>query len=79
MNDIKLLKGRVEPWEQLIKDANDMEDLYQLGIEENDQSVEKELRELYEKTNAEYQHQSILNLLSDEVDKNDRSRRNRGM
>ncbi|MBR6079501.1 MAG: peptide chain release factor 2 [Treponema sp.] len=71
MNEIKLLKGRVEPWEQLIKDANDMEDLYELGIEENDQSVEKELRELYEKTNAEYQHQSILNLLSDEVDKND--------
>ncbi len=66
-----MLKGRVEPWQQLIKDADDMLTLYELGIEENDQSVEKELSELYEKTKAEYDHQSILNLLSDEVDKND--------
>lgn len=71
MNDIKLLKGRVEPWEQLQKDVADMETLYELGIEEGDQGVEDELRELYEKANAEYEHQSILNLLSDEVDKND--------
>lgn len=71
MNDIKLLRGRIEPWEQLKKDVADMETLYELGLEENDQSVEKELRELYEKANAEYEHQSILNLLSDEVDKND--------
>ncbi|MBQ1661735.1 MAG: peptide chain release factor 2 [Treponema sp.] len=71
MNDIKLLKGRIEPWEDLIAQVNDMESLYELGIEENDQSVEKELKELYEKANAEYEHQSILNLLSDEVDKND--------
>ena len=71
MNDIKLLKGRIEPWEQLQKDVADMETLYELGMEEGDQSVEDELRGQYEKANAEYEHQSILNLLSDEVDKND--------
>lgn len=71
MNDIKLLKGRIEPWKDLISQVEDMETLYELGIEENDQSVEKELQEMYEKTSAEYEHQSILNLLSDEVDKND--------
>ncbi len=71
MNDIKLLKGRIEPWKDLQTQVADMETLYELGIEENDQSVEKELRELYEKAKAEYEHQSILNLLSDEVDKND--------
>ncbi len=71
MNEIKLLKGRVDPWEDLIKEVNDMEALYELGIEENDQGVEKELKELLDKASKEYEHQSILNLLSDEVDKND--------
>jgi len=71
MNDIKLLKGRVEPWRQLIKDVDDMEALYDLGMEENDQSVESELHEMYEKAKKEYDRQSILNLLSGEVDRND--------
>ena len=71
MNDIKLLKGRVEPWVELKRQAEDMETLYELGMEENDQSVEDELKQLYATAKAEYEHQSILNLLSDEVDKND--------
>jgi peptide chain release factor 2 len=71
MNEIKMLKGRVEPWEQLKKDVADIETLLELGMEEDDQSVEKEVKELYDKAKAEYDHQSILNLLSDEVDKND--------
>ena len=71
MNDIKMLKGRVEPWEDLIQKVSDMETLYDLGVEENDQSVEKELKEQLDVAQKEYEHQSILNLLSDEVDKND--------
>ena len=66
MNEIKMLKGRVEPWEQLKKDVADIETLLELGMEEDDQSVEKEVKELYDKAKAEYDHQSILNLLSDE-------------
>ncbi len=71
MNDIKLLKGRVEPWVALKREVEDLETLYELGIEENDQSIEDEVKQTYAKTKAEYEHQSILNLLSDEVDKND--------
>lgn len=71
MNEIKMLKGRIDPWKQLVADIQDIETLYELGIEEGDQSVEKELQEQYEKAKAEYDHQSILNLLSDEVDRND--------
>lgn len=71
MNDIKLLKGRVEPWEDLRRQVSDLETLYELAVEEGDQSLEKELSELYEKARAQYEHHSILNLLSDEVDKND--------
>ena len=71
MNDIKTLKGRVEPWRELIAQVNDLEALYELGIEENDQSLEAEVKETYEKIKVSYEHQSILNLLSGEVDKND--------
>lgn len=71
LNDIKLLKGRVEPWEELRKTADDLLTLYELGMEEEDQGVEEELKAMYEKAKAEFDHQSILNLLSDEVDKND--------
>lgn len=71
MNDIKMLKGRIEPWEELRKTSDDMLTLYELGMEEGDQGLETELKEMYEKAKAEFDHQSILNLLSDEVDKND--------
>ena len=71
MNDIKLLKGRIEPWQDLVQRVDDLEALYELGLEENDKSIESELKEQYEKAKADYGHQSILNLLSDEVDKND--------
>lgn len=71
MNDIKLLKGRVEPWRELIKQIDDIETMYELAMEENDQSLEAEIREMLESSQKEYDHQSILNLLSGEVDKND--------
>ena len=71
MNDIKMLKGRIEPWKELRKTSDDMLTLYELGMEEGDQGLETELKEMYEKAKAEFDHQSILNLLSDEVDKND--------
>lgn len=71
MNDIKLLKGRIEPWQKLVADIDDIETMYQMALEENDQALEAELKEMYEAANKDYDHYSILNLLSDEVDKND--------
>ena len=71
MNDIKMLKGRIEPWVELRTQVSDMETLYELGVEEEDQSVEAELKEQLDAATKEYEHQSILNLLNDEVDKND--------
>ena len=34
MNDIKLLKGRIEPWQDLVQRVDDLEALYELGLEE---------------------------------------------
>ena len=71
MNEMKALKARLDPWVALKGQVEDLETLYMLGIEEGDQSLEKELKEQYEAVKKEYDHQSILNLLSDEVDRND--------
>ena len=70
MNDIKLLKGRIEPWKELMQTADDMQTMYELGMEENDPSVEAELRAMYDDAKKKFEEQSILNLLSGEVDKN---------
>ena len=70
MNELKYLKGRVEPWRELIAQAEELETLYDLGIEEKDQSVEEELKPLLEAAQKKFDELSILNLLSGEVDKN---------
>lgn len=70
MNELKYLKGRVEPWRELISQAEELETLYGLGIEENDQGVEEELKPLLEAAQKKIDELSILNLLSGEVDKN---------
>ena len=70
VNQLKYLKGRVEPWRELIAQAEDLETLYELGIEGADQSVEDELKPLLEEAQKKFEELSILNLLSGEVDKN---------
>ncbi|MBP3416609.1 MAG: peptide chain release factor 2 [Spirochaetaceae bacterium] len=70
MTEIKQLRSRIEPWKDLMAAADDMEALYELGVETGDASVEEELKTLYDQTLANFEKQSILNLLSDEVDRN---------
>ena len=69
MTEIKQLRIRVEPWRELLTVADDMDTLYELGMEEGDDSVEAELKALYDKALADYERLSILNLLSGEVDR----------
>ena len=69
MNDLKYLKGRVDPWRQLISKVDDLETLYELALESNDQELENELKNELSQTQDKFEKQSILNLLSGEVDK----------
>ena len=48
MTEIKQLRNRIEPWKELMAAADDMEALYELGIETGDDSVESELQSLYD-------------------------------
>ena len=74
LSEIKKLKNRIEPWEALIADIEDLETLYELtqesppeeqadSIQEIDTSL-TDLRDRFEKLNT-------LSLLSDEVDGSD--------
>lgn len=70
MSEIKQLRNRIEPWKELVAAADDMDALYELGMETGDDSVEAELKSLYDDTREKYEKLSILNLLSGEVDRN---------
>ncbi|MCM1321033.1 MAG: peptide chain release factor 2 [Bacteroides sp.] len=71
LSEIKLLKSRIEPWRELLKTADDLEALYELAEESGDVSLETEIAGEYENAKSAYEKLSIINLLSDEVDKND--------
>ncbi|MBQ0166783.1 MAG: peptide chain release factor 2 [Treponema sp.] len=71
MSDIRMLKNRVEPWKELIAAIDDLEATYELAEESGDDELVAEVEKSYNDMKAKYEKQSLLNLLSDEVDKND--------
>lgn len=68
MSKIRSLKARVEPWKELISEVSDIEALYELAEESGEAELESEIRAMLDSTNKKYSKQSILNLLSGEVD-----------
>lgn len=70
MTEIKNLKNRIEPWKTLIQQVEDAQTLYDLADETGDDSLEAEISSEFNKIKAEFERLSILNLLSDEVDRN---------
>ena len=74
MNELKILKSKIEPWKELVREISDIETLYELGIETKNpseaESVEAELKSLLENTRQKFNKQSVINLLSGEVDRN---------
>lgn len=71
LTEIKSLKNRVEPWKELIAIMEDIEATYELAEESGDADLEAEVETAYKAANEKYEKLSILNLLSDEVDRND--------
>ena len=70
MGEIKSLKNRIEPWRELVNRIEDLQTLYELAEEGEDSSLEGEISTEYESIKEAFDKLSILNLLSDEVDKN---------
>ena len=70
MSKAKRLRDRIEPWQELVQEMEDLWQLYELGIEEGEESVEEELRKGLERLRARYDRLHVLELLSDEFDNN---------
>jgi peptide chain release factor 2 len=70
MAELKSLKSRIEPWENLIREIADLEALYELAEESGDESMVPEISAGLDETKKRFEKANILNLLSGEVDRN---------
>ena len=70
MSKAKRLRDRIEPWQELMQEIEDLSELYQLGVEEGDESVATEVRSGLERLRERYEQLRVLELLSDEFDAN---------
>lgn len=66
-----MLKNRIEPWKKLIENMDTLDTLFELLADSSDAELENEIESLYAESKQSYEKLSILNLLCDEVDKND--------
>ncbi len=68
MTELKRLKDRVEPWERIVQEVEDISELLELSIEENDESQEAEIRAWHGRLLATYEKLYIQRLLADPAD-----------
>lgn len=70
MGELKALKARVEPWAALQAQIDDLEALFDLASESNDDSFVPEIEAGITAARERFEKLNIVNLLSDEVDRN---------
>lgn len=70
MAELRTLKNRIEPWEELRSRVGDLEALYELAAEFGDDSLVPEIEGELAAVRSAFEKLNILNLLSGEVDRN---------
>ncbi|MBF9015651.1 MULTISPECIES: peptide chain release factor 2 [unclassified Oceanispirochaeta] len=65
---LKRLKNKFEPWEKLVQDLSDVKELFELAVEEGDESLESEIQEQLTKIADSFSNLNSLELLSEETD-----------
>ncbi len=70
LKELKALKNKVENYESLVGAYEDMLTLIEMGIEEEDESILKEVQEMNETFVADYEHLHISTMLDGEYDRN---------
>ena len=68
MTELKRKRERLEPWEDLLQQAEDLGELYELAVEEGDPSLEGEIRESLEKQRKLFDRLQVKEMLADEHD-----------
>jgi len=70
LSELKGLKTRYDPWVKLRSDMEDLEVLFQLAGEENDESQSQEIEAVLKALCGRFEKQNVLELMSGEMDKN---------
>jgi peptide chain release factor 2 len=70
MFELKNLKTRFEPWKALKAEIDDLAALYELSIEEEDESQSSEIEAALNNLTERYEKQNLVELMAGEVDKN---------
>ncbi len=65
---LKTLKRRYEPWEKLRAEFGDLSGIWQMAVEEKDESLEADIRSSWETLSKRYAELKVLELLGDEAD-----------
>ena len=68
MQKLKKKKNRYEPWKKIKNNFTDLFELYQLAVDEKDESLEKEIKETLNVLEKEYASARILEFLGQEYD-----------
>ncbi len=70
LTELSRMKERLEPWEALRSEVDDLWELLQLAREEEDRSVSAEIEKNYNSILKKYDRLQIMELLSEEFDTN---------
>ncbi|HUX14205.1 MAG TPA: PCRF domain-containing protein, partial [Spirochaetia bacterium] len=70
LTNIKRLRSRIEPWEELRQEVLDLDGLLSLALSEKDASMESEIQDGLERSSGRYQKLRALELLSSKQDVN---------
>ena len=65
---LKRLKNKFEPWEKLAAEMEDLKELYELAVEEHDESLEEEIQSQMDRLKETFDQLNSLELLSEETD-----------
>jgi peptide chain release factor 2 len=70
MSALKALKNRYEPWKSLYNDVTDLQTLFELAKEANDESEAAGIENSLKILTVRYEKQNIFELMAGEMDKN---------
>jgi len=68
MTDLKRKQSRLQPWEKLVEQIDELAELHQLASEEGDADMEAEIRSALEQQQKTFEKLQVQELLSDELD-----------
>ena len=68
MTELKRIKARYEPWQELVAELEDVQALMELALEAEDDGMEAEIRQVFETVAKKYEKLQVLELLGERTD-----------